>query len=75
MHPDIKIFFESDKRKITSEYLGDTKFWYSTNINNKIDKIIICSENSYFNVKIYCFDGKNYSEKEMLKVIALKAFL
>jgi hypothetical protein len=75
MHPKIKKFFESNNRKITSKYLGDTKFWYATNVNNKYDSLIVYSENSRFDVKLYCFNEKFYSEEEMLKIIKMKTFI
>ena len=79
MHPDIEAFWLKDYYK-TSIY---------PNSNNYLDKHMVCISNGAYmrpiydkKKKLYWFyptftgnPGKWYSEKEMLKILKLKAFL
>lgn len=79
MHPEIKKFWESSGYKIVS-YQDPRKVWeavrsYYQNNDFLVYERFVVACHIQLNTISYRFNDQSYSEKEMLSMVKMKAFL
>lgn len=83
MNPEIKKFWEAAGKEIQSYDYDDSKVWiaqpdiayYKQSGPYFWNNVVVCLHLKKSNIINYYFEGKNYTEQEMLKIIKLKAFV
>lgn len=76
MHPDIKKFWDNQNRTNRQKGWSSSIFytWYLRINNDPFAKIISHEWIDGSHIE-YFFEGERYSEREMLKIIKMKAFI
>lgn len=73
LHPDIRAFWETDGRTVVENQRDSVALWWLS-IDGRNEKPIAISANG-INRYSHPIEGRYISEKEMLQLLKLKAFM